>query len=484
MKWYFILPCVILSTACQKHNSGNSGSGSLVKPYFKDILIKETLEDGSVASFQHAIGYFQLRSDPTTQIMVASRGTQELNDAKGFRIASINKTNGTVNWVRSYDLPDSYYIQLITCAAIDNNDNIWIGGHSFDGNGTAGILLLAKLDRSGNMLWSGSLSNYQGLRSYSLTVLNNGDIAFFAKGFAGFTVLRFTANEQPVWSTVVKYVNGSPIDNDFYGNNNSTLSPENHAMVETADGSIYVATSSNPAYTRLPSADRLYRLDANGNLQFAKVFTQTSVGVTHPVELINAGANNLLMTDQLFVSGGLSPCPVFNLLSLDGNVVVSRGYPVNRAIAGGQEINEVNFYQNSVYLSTCGSYQFNTYVLDMGLNVTNSVVTVGDTDIGTDRGGISLFDSTEKALYYVCNFGGYWGESNGFEITRNDPKGKPCINTYTKGPTALLLENTSITATPDTATLSVSAGPAPVFSSLAWRSYNVAVTNMETVCGE
>ena len=483
MKLHFVLAGLILLTACKKHNAGNggnSGKADTVARYFKDILIQETLEDGSFAPFQEALGYFQLKSDSNTQIMVASRGTQELNSAKGFRIASINKTNGAANWVKSYDLPDSNYIQLVTCAAIDNNDNIWIGGHSFAGSGVAGILFLAKLDTSGNMLWSGSFSNYQGWRAYSLTALQNGDVALFAKGFGGFVVLRLTTSEQLVWSTIVNF-NQESLDNDFYADGNNSLSPENHAMVETADGSIYVASSAN-SRSYAPSTDRLYKLDASGNLQFAKIYTPSFAAPIGPVQLIPAGANNLLLADQINEENAFY-APFFNLVSLSGDVQTCRGYATatNGGISG-LAINEVNFYRNSIYYSTCGFYRFDTYVLDLNLNLQSSEETIADNDIGTDRGGISLYDPAENALFYLCNFGGNYGQSNGFEVTRNDPVGTPCINTYVDGPLPLTLQNIQMTVTSDTAIQSIMAGPAPVFTTLGWRPYTVLATTT-VVCG-
>jgi hypothetical protein len=482
MKMHFVLGGMLLLCACKKHNAGNGGNGGkadAVARYFKDILIDEMLDGGGFAPFQEALGYFQLKSDLNTQIMVASRGTQELNSAIGFRMASINKTNGVVNWVKSYDLPDSNYIQIVTCAAIDNNDNIWIGGHSFAGSGVAGILFLAKLDTAGNMLWSGSLSNYQGWRAYSLTVLQNGDVALFAKGFTGFVVLRLTASEQLVWSTIVNY-GTRVIDNDFYANRNNSLSPENHAMVETADGSIYVASSANMSS---PSTDRLYKLDASGNLQFAKIYTPSISAMIGPVQLISAGANNLLLADQINEENAFY-APFFNLVSLSGDVQACRGYATtaNGGVAG-LAINEVNFYRNSIYFSTCGFYRFDTYVLDLNLNLQSSEETIADNDIGTDRGGVSLFDPAENSLFYLCNFGGNYGVSNGFEVTRNDPVGTPCINTYVEGPFPLMLQNIQTTATSDTAIQSVVAGPAPVFTMPGWRSYTVLATT-EVVCGQ
>lgn len=483
MKIHFALSALalILLCACNKHSTGNNANAGSNSSYYKDIIINEQLESGNAAPWQNALGYFQLKSDPSTQIMVASRGISELYDAKGFRIASINKINGTVNWVKSYDLPDQYYIQLATCAAIDNNDNIWVGGHSYDGTGTAGILFLAELDKSGNMIWSGSLSNYQGWRSYSIAVLSNGDIAFFAKNSWALVVLRLSANQQLVWSTIVDYTYAT-IDDDFYSNGNNTGSPENHALVETADGSIYVATSSNSTPY---GADRLYRLDASGNLQFAKIYTQLYQSVTRPVQLISAGANNLLMADQFFASGSYFSSPFFNLLSLDGEVQASRGYPINQSPIG-LGLNEVNYYQGNIYFSSSGYYAFNTYVLDMNLDLKSAIETVADTAATTARGGISLFDSAQNSLYYVCNFGAADDrQSNGFEITRNGPTGKPCDTSYSGGALPLLLNNMQIAVTSDTVAMKgVVSGPAPVFTPLTWRSYQVAVTATDNICGQ
>jgi len=475
------LTTLVLLCACHK-NGKHDTTDSNVAPYFKDILVNEKYANGSLASFQHALGYFSLKGSPNTQIMVASRGKDELSDARGFRIASINKTNGTVNWIKSYDLDDKYYIQLATCAAMDNSGNIWVGGHSFDGNGVAGILFMAKLDTAGNMLWSQSFSNYQGWRAYSLTALANGDLALMAKGFGGLVVLRLTTNMQSVWSTIVYYMN-SHIDNDYYGSVASILSPENHAMAETADGSIFFATSSNPG-THTGGVDRLYKLDAGGQLQFAKTYTlDGNQGVVRPVQLINAGVNRLLMADQAFPISSVGPCPFFTMLSLDGNVVASRGRPLDQSGSPGLNINQVNFYQDHIYYSTCGDYSFNTYILDTALGLKNTVVTAAALDIGTDRGGISLFDEADKALYYVLNFGGNYGESNGFEVTRNDASGKPCINTYTVPPATLLLGDNHITVANDTTITSTTYGPAVIFTPLSWRRYQVPVTVTENVCG-
>ena len=476
----FIALC--LFCACKKHSAGNNGNGGGNQSYYKDIIINEKLESGNAAPWQNALGYFQLKSDPTTQIMVASRGTQEYYDGSGFRMASINKVNGTVNWVKSYDLPDEYTIQFVSCAAIDNNDNIWIGGHSYAGTGVAGILFLAELDKSGNMIWSGSLSNYQGWRSYSLAALSNGDIALFAKSGSAFVVLRLTANQQLVWSTIVDNIYPN-IDDDFYTNNHTiSASPENHGLVETDDGSIYVAASGN---TTSFGIDRLYRLDASGKVQFAKMYRQAFSGATHPVQLIKAGTNNLLMADQFFASGYVFPSPTFNLLSLDGEVQVSKAYPLNQSPVG-IGINEMNYYQGNIYFSSCGDFAFNTYVLDMNLNLKSAIETVADTAATTDRGGISLFDSAQNSLYYVCNFGGgSTSESNGFELLRNGPTGKPCDTTNAGDALPLLLDNTQINVTSDTAAMNnVVSGPTPVFTPLNWRSYVVTVTATENICGK
>jgi hypothetical protein len=121
-------------------------------------------------------------------------------------------------------------------------------------------------------------------------------------------------------------------------------------------------------------------------------------------------------------------------------------------------------------------------VLDKSLNVKSSIKTAAATDIGTDRGGISLFDQGDQALYFIFNFGGNPGESNGFEVTRNGPDGKPCINAYTKSPPTLTFEDRHITVATDTA-LTVSAGALPTFATLNWNAPQVSVSSTEKVCG-
>lgn len=477
-----ILAGLILLSACKKSSKQDNTSDSKVHPYFKDIIIKETLAGGSLASYQRALGYFPLKSDPNTQIMVASRGREELYDARGFRIASINKSNGTVNWVRSFDLDDHYTIQIETCAAIDQSDNIWVGGHSFIEPESASPFL-AKLDKSGNLLWSKSFRSYMGLRAYSLIALKNGDIAFLTKVAWGLAVHRLSADGQSVWSTQITYSTGA-VDDDYYTKPN-LLSPENHGLVETADGSIYFATSSNLYVSGMGGSERLYKLDANGNLIFARTYRlDDSRASVHPVQLINAGADRILMADLAFNVNAYSPSPYFMMLSLDGNVQASKGLAKDLIGMVGYDLNEVNFYQNNIYFSTCGNYAFNTYTLDPGLNLKSAVKTAAAMDIGTDRGGISLFDETDRALYYVLNFGGTRDESNGFEVTRNDATGKPCVTTYTDPPPTLLLENVPIIAATDTLITSSGFGPAPVFAPLTWRQYQVQVINTENVCGQ
>src|SRR5579859_75567 len=481
-KNHLILAVFLLFGACKKNHDQQSAGGSNVPPYFEDILINETLANGSNAPFQRALGYFPLASDPGTQIMVASRGSEELNDARGFRIASINNSKGTVNWVSSFDLPDQYFIQIATCAAIDANDNIWIGGHSFQGI-TPANLFLVKLDRSGNLIWSKSFSNYQGFRAYSLAALSNGDIALFGKSGGAMVCHRLTADGNPVWSTQLVYTWWGTIDDDYYNKPNN-LSPENHGLVEGSDGSIYFATSSNSGTANVGGTDRLVRLDANGKILFANVYSlANNTAVVRPVQLTAAGNGQLLLADQMVSYNGWEGCPYFTMLSGDGSVVASRGRPYDPNNVLGITINEVNFYHDSVYYSTCGDNQFNTYILDAGLNLKSAVKTAATSDIGTDRGGISLYDATDRALYYVFNFGGNPGESNGFEVTRNGPTGKPCVTTYTIPPATLLLESTTVSVKADTAVASSGYGPSPVFTSLTWRQYTVTTSPMN-VCGQ
>lgn len=477
---HFILAALALVGACKKHDNTNPYDSN-VKPYFKDIIIQEKLLNGNLVSWQHALGYFPSKDDPNTQIMVASLGVEELNDARGFRIASINKTTGKTNWVKSYDLDDQYLIQIATCATMDNDGFVWVGGHSFVGTQSARLFLL-KMDGSGNIVWSNSFSNYSRWRAYSLTTLRNGDLAFLTKGPGGLMVHRITANGLPVWSTIVGYTN-TYIDDDYYTTPPNVNSPENHALVETADGSIYFATSSNSSGNGVGGSDRLYRLDANGKLQFAQIYTlDGNSAPVRPVQLINAGNDRLLMADQVFrnITG---PSPYFVMLSLNGDVRLSRGRPANGDGFWGSCLNEINWYQDNLYFSTNGNREFDTYVIDNNLQLKSAVKTAAAQDIGTDRGGISLFDAADRALYYVLNFGGNWQESNGFEVTRNDATGKPCINTYVNPPSSLQLQDLHVTVVADKVD-TTGYGPAPTFTPLTWRPNPVAVIATENVCGQ
>ena len=468
--------------ACKKHGSSNPNAGTspTTHSFFKDNVINENVKGSQ--TFQHALGYYSLGSDASTQIMVASRGWSEHNDAAGFRIAAINKTNGSVNWVRSYELPDAYYLQMATCAAMDKSENVYVAGQCYQGTAAAIGAFLLKLDNKGNILWSKAFTNYLGLRAYSLQVLGNGDLALLTKSHGALIVHRLTADGQPVWSFEAICKPNLPIDDDFYDSQNGILSPEYHGLVEASDGSIFAAASGNGPLNGVGGTDHLIRLDANGNLLFAKSYTlSNNTGIVRPVQLLAFGTGQVLIADQAAVYAP-GPSPFFTLISLDGAIQASRGVPLNTNSQNALNINEVNAFQGNIYLSTCGGYQFNTYVLDAGLNLKSSVKTAAALDIGTDRGGIALFDGSDLALYDVLNFGGNYGESNGFEVLRNDGKGTPCINTYTEAPAALTLENKQIMVASDTL-FTFSAGPAATFTTLTWQPAPVSVASALNVCG-
>jgi hypothetical protein len=61
--------------------------------------------------------------------------------------------------------------------------------------------------------------------------------------------------------------------------------------------------------------------------------------------------------------------------------------------------------------------------------------------------------------------------------------GQSCDTTYSGDAIPLLLNNTSITLTPDTLAMNhVSSGPAPVFTSLTWQPYTVTVAATNMLC--
>jgi hypothetical protein len=188
------------------------------------------------------------------------------------------------------------------------------------------------------------------------------------------------------------------------------------------------------------------------------------------------------MADQFYAVGSSSP--FFNLLSLNGDVQVSRGYPLGQS-PQNLDINEVKYYQGNIYFSSRGPFGLNTYVHDMNLNLSSAVGTVAGPNGLAYRGGISLFDSVQNSLYYVLNFGGgSTSQSNGFEIMRSGPTGKSCDVSYAGSATPLLLDNRQVTVKSDTVAMhGVLPGPAPVFTPLAWRSYQVTIAATENICG-
>ncbi|HEY6900943.1 MAG TPA: hypothetical protein VI233_09885 [Puia sp.] len=274
------------------------------------------------------------------------------------------------------------------------------------------------------------------------------------------------------------------IDDDYYSKP-TFYTPESHNLVETADGSIYFATSGIPATPNIGSIERLYRLDANGKVQFARVYKlDGSVGALRPVQLINAGDDQLLMADQVFDGSPIpvNAAPTFALLSLNGDVRVSRGRPYDAGGVWNSYLNQVNWYDGKLYFSTAGNYEFNTYVLDGSLNLKSATKTVGTQGNNTYRGGVSLFDTKDRALYYLLNFGGVSGGNNGFAVVRCDAVGKPCTDTYSP-PTTLLLENTHWTVTDDKID-TIQYGPAVKFTPITWTFSQVQVLKTESVCGQ
>jgi hypothetical protein len=360
-----------------------------------------------------------------------------------------------------------------------------VGGHCFTNNQSA-RLFLVKLDKQGNIVWSNTFSNYGGWRAYSLAALSNGDIAVLAKGPGGMLVHRLTSGGQPVWSKLAQVSGSFPVDDDYYGSNlNNILSPENYGLTETGDGSIYFGSSCNSSMSGTGGIDRLVRLSANGDSVFAKTYSlNNNQGKVHPLQLV-ANGNTLLMADQSYstISPVIGPAQYFCFLSADGSITSSKMRVTHDQSSPTFNLNQVNLYNGNLYFSTCGDYEFDTYVLDQSLNIKSSVKTVVVQDIGTDRGGISLYDANDQALYYLYNFGGNPGESNGFEVTRNATDGRTCITGPVVPPPVLELADAQYTVAADQE-ITISTQAAPVFTNLTWNAVSVSVVSTEAVCGQ
>lgn len=140
---YTLLIAITSLTACKK-------SGKTYQPpalFHKDITIHESIKGSE--QIQNTLGLYQL-PDQKQLLFVASRGAYE-SDARGFRIGSITK-DSAVNWIRSYDLPETYSYQYATCATIDKNQFTWVGGHIFGVPDSYGRPFLVKLNSKGDFL--------------------------------------------------------------------------------------------------------------------------------------------------------------------------------------------------------------------------------------------------------------------------------------------------------------------------------------------
>jgi hypothetical protein len=463
----------MFSPQCKKSSGGHSQPKNPTL-FHMDVTIHETV--GQSQPPQMCIGFFQLASDPGQLVFAATRGIYELNGAQGFRVVGVRK-DSTVNWIKSYALPSSYFIQYCSSATIDPQDNIWIGGHLFATDTSYGMPFLVKLDKNGNLLWSKALSDSAHYsRGLSIKALRNGDVAFLTGDGINLQLFRIAGDGTVKWS---KSISGGITlafepSTDLY---QSTYF-NSHMIVEASDGSIVVAGNSN---FFVQGRDCLIKLTGAGDLVFAKTYTWPSpipefppqIQITENDEIVYAGQKNPNFS-------GVTILPYLFITSPDGDVLAASSYPSTQP-AAWTRLNELNYFQHKIYLSTAGDYEINTFTYDQSLNLLSGIKTLGTNGFPTDYGGMSLYDSTTGSLYHILNIAGMTADGNGFQFLKTDAKGTSC-HQYNDAPIALAMTPATLTA--QSVTPQIVDGTQTFSQNVVWASMPVSITSSQLACSQ
>jgi hypothetical protein len=382
--------------------------------------------------------------------------------------------DSAVNWIKSYDLPGSL-IQYCTSSTIDQQDNVWVGGHVFTGDTAYGSPFLVKLDRTGDILWSRKLFDPQHTsRCLAIKALRNGDIAFLTFDSYNFELFRVSTDGNVIWS---KIVSGS--DSLAFDPSTSLFQStyyNSHMIVEASDGSIFFSCNSN-----LPVAgkDCLFKFSANGDFVFANTYSWPVAGNSFPPEIQITENDAIIYAGQKTTGYGSSGYPYLFIVSKDGAVMASKAYALNQQVSWSR-LNELNYFNHNIYLSTAGDYQFNTYIFDQTLTLISSTTTLGTNSVATDYGGMTVFDSSDNALLHVLNIVGPNG-GNGFQFMRTKLSGLSC-NQDNNPPVALSMATVSGTVVP--VTPQITTGTTVFSQTVSWTPETVSIASSLGACGQ
>jgi hypothetical protein len=466
---YTLLIAFTALTACKK-------SGKTDQPpalFHKDITIHESIKGSE--QIQNTLGLYQL-SDQKQLLFVASRGTDE-GYARGFRVGSITK-DSVVNWIRSYDLPETYSYQYATCATVDKNQFTWVGGHIFGVPDSYGRPFLVKLNSKGEIVWSkyfvSTVTPLYSARGVAVYALQNGDIAYMTMNGFGIIMYRISADGTILWAKSILQSNELVFDNPYYPSSNEPT-VINRFISEAPDGNIYIACASN---NPVKGKDCLVKLSSAGDLVFAKSYSHQSNYACYLPQLICKENGELIYADQKWAF--ISWRPYIYVLGSNGSFLNGKGFPSDRGVGSPWKINELHYNNASIYFSSSSIYEFSLYKLDASLNVISSKKTLGTNQVQTDKGGGSVYDNTTQHWFHLLDIAGLPGDGNGFQFMKTDEAGQSCHDF--KAPEELVLQAVSPTIK-DEVSITVQNMSFPNLVNLNWQMSSVS-TKQEIACSK
>jgi hypothetical protein len=466
----FIFACISLfSTQCKKSNGPDPSTAKTPSLFHRDITIHETVKYGEEP--QKTLGLFQPGSDPAQLIYVATRGRGEPY-AMGFRIGGLSK-DSSISWIKSYALPGTMFqFQYCTTAVMDHDDNILIGGNVFpSASFSYGSPFLVKLSKSGDILWSKQTADTNWTsRGLVLKILRNGDIAYVTYFGGSYFLYRLDANGNTIWAKTIYGNNGLGPSGyvQEYGAN-ATIS---QMLEETSDGSIFFGFASNEQYP--DGQDCLLKFSASGNLLLSKSFVVPG-GESHQPALLVTENDDIIYFNQK----SRPAKPYFLLLSI--NMETKMMKVCDLPVIPWNNVEQLNYSNGKIYLSTAGTYELCSYTFDGSLNLLSSVKTLATDGFSAEYGGVYTVDPSRNAVYSIQDLAGMQGDGNGFQFLKTDMKGLSC---HPYADPVVPMELSSITTILNDLTLTVADASFPFSKNLNWTASPIRVTSSETACSK
>jgi hypothetical protein len=392
-----ILLASILFGSCKKSNSGSALNLAINDAFHKDY----ELANGS--GILHTL-LFSALSDNATIVNIKTNGSTSAA-AETFQLMFIDKNQGLKS-ITHYNLDPTYNMYQTTCAVMDKNENIWLGGLLQKSDTAYSKPFIIELDKAGNVLSAKYFPIYDvnleqnNYRGYSLKVLNNGDLLYIVSMRYDLELIRMNASGNVSW--IKQYINPT----------GSVFQPENSNIVETSTGELIFIVSSSG----------LFKTDANGNIIYQ--FALPVVGLSSKLYALSTG--DLIITGENENGGPQQDPYIFKIDPSSGSVLKSKimtGITNNIINNLFNDIQEVN---GQLKFTHSSDSQYNTITMDENLNILKIQRTLSHIGgFGYSTGIRSWFDAPNNAIYHNIDIHGPGG-TFGFQLLKTDLNGKSC----------------------------------------------------------